>query len=249
LTGERDDHILAHMIDISVCVPIYNEEENLPILAREVKEALEPTGKPFELILVDDGSKDGSWAAMKRLKSEYGFIRLIRFKRNCGLTAGLDAGIRAARGRIVVTLDGDLQNDPRDIPRLAAMLDSYDGVFGVRARREDPWIRLMSSRIANWVRNKLLKVKLTDTGCGIRVMRREALQRVKLFNGLHRFFPVLLMMDGYRITEVEVAHRARKYGTSKFNIRNRVFRALGDCLAVRWMMRRRMTWEISETAD
>lgn len=237
------------MVEISIVVPIYNEEENIPVLAEEVRETLEPTGKSFELIYVDDGSTDGSVECIRELYRRYSFIRLLRFKKNCGLTAALDAGIRNARGGVVVTLDGDLQNDPHDIPRLMEMLNEYDGVFGVRVRRDDPRIRLFASRVANGFRNWMLGEKLRDTGCGIRVMKRTALEKIKLFKGMHRFFPVLLKMEGFRVTEVEVNHRPRKYGKSKFNIRNRIFRALKDCLAVRWMMNRRLDYEIIEREE
>jgi len=231
-------------LEISVVIPVYNEEENIPILVSQLREALDEIGKPYEVILVDDGSTDGSYEAMKKAKEENDFLRIIKFKQNCGQTAGFDAGFKAARGRLVVTLDADLQYDPKDIKKL---LDAYEEgtvVCGNRARRNDPWIRRVSSRIANFVRNKLTHERIPDTGCSLKVFPRECVKNFKLFKGMHRFFPTLARMQGYRIKVVDVQHFPRKLGKSKYNIRNRLFVSLRDCFAVRWMQKRWLGYEI-----
>jgi glycosyltransferase involved in cell wall biosynthesis len=235
--------------EISVVIPVYNEEENLPVLAGEIRAALEGIGRAYEVILVDDGSTDASPAVMVRLAREDPRLRIVRQRRNSGQSAALDAGFRHARGGIVVTLDADLQNDPADIPRLLEKMDGYDVVSGVRTRRQDTWVRRMSSKIANGIRNRVTHESVTDVGCTLRAARLEHLRRIPVFNGMHRFLPTLLRMAGARVTEVPVNHRPRLHGQPKYNIRNRAFRALADLFGVRWMQTRWIDRQLAEEID
>jgi dolichol-phosphate mannosyltransferase len=235
--------------ELSVVIPVYNEEENLPILAAEVQGALQAAGRPYEVLYVDDGSTDGSPGVLRRLAREDPAVRVIRQRRNSGQSAALEAGFRFARGAIVITLDADLQNDPADIPRLLERLDAYDVVCGVRINRQDTWVRKVSSRLANGVRNRLTHDSVTDVGCTLRACRAEYLRRIPMFTGMHRFLPTLLKMEGARVTEVPVHHRPRLHGQPKYNIRNRIWRALADLFAVRWMQKRWLDRRLSEEID
>jgi len=233
--------------DVSIVIPLYNEEANLKPLSRELREVLDGLGRPYEIIFVDDGSVDHSFAILKEAASNDPQIRVIRFKKNTGQTAAFDAGFRAARGDIVVTMDADLQNDPHDIPRLLEKIGEFDVVCGWRYKRRDPWIKIVSSKIANFVRNILSQEEIVDTGCSLKAFRKECLQNIKLFNGMHRFLPTLTKMEGFTVTQVKVNHRPRRFGTTKYNIRNRMVRAFADLLAVRWMKKRHLDYEIRET--
>lgn len=224
--------------DISLVIPVYNEERNLPVLAEEIRAALEPLGSPYEVLFVDDGSTDTSLAVLTGLAQQDRRLRILRQPRNAGQSAAMDAGFRHARGGIVVTLDADLQNDPADIPLLLSRLQGYDVVCGVRARRQDSWVRRVSSGIANAVRNRLTAESVADVGCTLKAFRAEYLHRISAWNGMHRFLPTLLRMEGARITEVDVRHRPRAFGQPKYNIRNRIFRATADLFGVRWMQSR-----------
>jgi glycosyltransferase involved in cell wall biosynthesis len=164
--------------------------------------------------------------------------------RNAGSTAAFDAGFKAATGDVVVTMDADLQNDPADVPRLLALIGRYDVVCGVRRKRHDNWLRRVSSRIGNWVRNTLTHDEIIDAACALKAFKREKLVGLQLFNGLHRFFPTLLKMRGCTLTQVEVNHRERKYGVAKYGVWNRAWRGLLDCLAVRWMGKRYLRYEL-----
>jgi dolichol-phosphate mannosyltransferase len=235
--------------EISVVVPVYNEEENLPVLAAEIRTALEGIGRPYEVIYVDDGSTDASPEVLRRLAGADPAVRVVRQRRNAGQTAALDAGFRFARGGIVVTLDADLQNDPADIPRMLALMGEYDVVSGVRVNRQDTWVRKVSSRIANGVRNRLTHDSVTDVGCTLRACRAEYLARIPMFTGMHRFLPTLLKMAGARTTEIPVNHRPRLHGQPKYTIGNRLWRALADLFAVRWMQKRWIDRRISEETN
>jgi dolichol-phosphate mannosyltransferase len=235
--------------EISVVIPVYNEEKNLPVLAAEIQTAMRSVGRPYEVIYVDDGSTDGSPEVLRRLAREDPAVRVIRQRRNSGQSAALDTGFRFARGGIIVTLDADLQNDPADIPRLLAQMDGYDVVSGVRTHRRDTWVRKVSSRIANGVRNRLTHDSVTDVGCTLRACRAEYLRRVPMFTGMHRFLPTLLKMEGARVTEIPVNHRPRLHGQPKYNISNRLWRALADLFAVRWMQKRWIDRRLSEEVE
>jgi glycosyltransferase involved in cell wall biosynthesis len=224
---------------LSLVVPLYNEVENLEDLAREIRAALEPTALSWETIFVDDGSTDGSLELLRRLAASDPTVRVLRHVRNAGQSAGLATGFRAARGGIVVTLDADLQNDPADIPKLLAELErGFDVVSGVRVERRDSWVRRLSSRIANAVRNRATDERITDVGCSLKAYRREFLGNLPMFTGMHRFLPTLVRWNGARVTEVPVRHRPRLRGQAKYGIGNRLFRALADLMAVRWMRKR-----------
>ena len=215
----------------------------------EARDALALLERPFEIIVVDDGSTDETATVLRNLKPSIPELRVLRSSQNCGQTAAMDAGFHYARGDIIVTLDGDGQNDPADISTLIEGLKEYDVVCGIRTRRADNLIRRASSRIANWVRNRLTGEKITDIGCSLKAFRRDILKRVKLFDGMHRFLPTLLRMEGARVIEVPVNHRPRIKGKSKYNIRNRLFRSFRDLLAVRWMQSRRLDYEVREIIE
>lgn len=227
-------------------VPVYNERDNLEPLTREIRAVMEAAGSRFELLFVDDGSTDGSGDVLRRLRAADPRIRVLTLERNSGQTAAMSAGFEAARAPVIVTLDADLQNDPRDIPRLLDHLDGHDAVVGWRAERQDVWLRRASSRVGNAVRNALSGDDIIDTGCSLKAYRREALLRLKLYTGMHRFLPTLLRMEGFKVCQVRVAHRPRLSGRSKYNVRNRLFRSLADLLAVRWMKRRALRYRVTE---
>ncbi|MEN6624933.1 MAG: glycosyltransferase family 2 protein [Candidatus Sumerlaeia bacterium] len=243
--GERE----SQGLELSVVVPIYNEEDCLPDVLLELRDALDE-GKvgPWEAVIVDDGSVDTSAEKVMKLSAEDPRFRLLRFVRNCGQTAAFDAGFRSARGRICGMMDGDGQNDPRDFPRLIGALKSkgVDMMCGIRAKRQDSLVRKISSRIGNGTRNWLTGESVTDVGCSIRVFRRECIDRIKLYEGMHRFFPTLFRIEGYTISEMPVGHRPRQKGTSKYGIGNRAWRGFKDLLAVRWMQGRSLHYEIKK---
>jgi glycosyltransferase involved in cell wall biosynthesis len=233
-------------IEISVVVPVYNEEGTLPLLSSKLVEVLKNLGRSYELIFVDDGSSDGSRRILKEMTSQYLFLRILRFKENRGLSTALVAGMREARGEKIVTLDSDLQNDPTDIPRLLGYLDQYDMATGWRQRREDSWLKKISSKIGNAVRNWVSGETIQDSACTLRAFKKECIQEIPVFNGMHRFLSTLVKMRGYRTIEVPVSHHPRRFGKSKYNIRNRMVRSFIDLLAVRWMKGRAIHYEIEE---
>jgi glycosyltransferase involved in cell wall biosynthesis len=236
------------VIDLSVVIPVYNEEENLPPLWAELRGVLETLGMTFEVVFVDDGSRDRSAELIRGFRDTDPRVRLVRLKANAGETAATDAGFKAARGRFVVTMDADLQNDPHDIPSMLAHLDRWDAVTGWRVRRSegDSLIRRVSSRIANGVRNRLSDETIQDSGCTFRAFRRDCLRGLVLYRGFHRFIPTLLKMRGYRVLEVPVGNRPRRFGQSKYGVMNRVFVATADLLVVRWMKNRCLRYEVAE---
>lgn len=233
-------------IDVSVVIPAYNERDNLAPLLEEVRAVLDGLGLGYEVLFVDDGSTDGSDRVLRDLRAADPRVRVVSLARNAGQSAALDAGFRRARGDVVVTLDADLQNDPADIPLLLAALDGWDAVVGVRVGRRDGLVRRASSRVANFVRNRLSQESIADTGCSLKAFRRAALSRIVLYDGMHRFLPTLLRMEGYRVREVPVEHRARRHGRSKYGIGNRLVPSFVDLLAVRWMKRRKLRYEVKD---
>ena len=234
--------------DLSVVFPVYNEEENVPLLLAEIKKALAPHPWSYEIVAVDDGSKDRSVEVMRNLRSEYPTLRILRFEKNSGQTAALDAAWRAARGTYVVSLDADLQNDPADIPAMMQKLldEKVDMVIGVRVNRQDTFARKMQSKIGNGVRNWITGDQITDTGCSLKMVRRACIDEVQLFTGMHRFLPTLIRMRGYKVIEMPVNHRPRQFGVSKYGAMNRAFRGLADCFAVRWMKTRSLKYRVAE---
>ena len=224
-------------LDLSIVIPLHNEGENVDPLVDEIYETVTPTGLRFELILVDDGSTDDTFERLRRRAAERPNLRLIRFARNYGQTAGLSAGFHAAKAPLVVTLDGDLQNDPRDIPALLAKLDEgYDVVSGWRKNRQDTFInRTLPSRIANRLISKSTGVSLHDYGCALKVYKKDVLDRFELYGQLHRFLPALCAMAGARVAEIVVNHRARERGSTKYGI-GRTLTVLLDLTTVKFML-------------
>jgi dolichol-phosphate mannosyltransferase len=237
--------------DLSVVFPVYNEEENVPILLQEIAAALAGTPWTWEMVAVDDGSADRSLEVLRASRAAYPNLRVITFEKNSGQTAALDAAWHAARGRFVVSLDADLQNDPADIPVMMRELEkkAVDMIIGVRVNRHDTWSRRMQSKIGNGVRNWITRDRITDTGCSLKLVRREAIDRVRLYTGMHRFLPTLVRMQGYKVAEMPVNHRPRKFGVSKYGAMNRAFRGLADCLAVRWMSKRILDYKVARTFE
>ncbi|MBN3038889.1 MAG: glycosyltransferase family 2 protein [Candidatus Omnitrophica bacterium] len=229
---------------ISIVIPVYNEEKNLPLLLKGLATVMDKTQKTYEIIFVNDASTDKSLETLKKLDSEYPHLRIISFSKNCGQSAAFDAGFKLSRGEIVVTLDADLQYDPRDIPRLLEKIRYYDVVCGWRKNRRDPWLKLVSTKVANGLRNRLSGENIKDTGCSLKAFRKCFLSEIKMYKGMHRFLPTLLKMQGAKVTEIEVRHLPRKYGRSKYNIRNRIFRSFADLLAVIWMKKRNLNYKM-----
>ncbi len=240
---------MSQVPEISAVLPAYNEKESITDCLLELHGVLSRLGRPFEIVVVDDGSRDGTFELLRGLKGRMPELRAASFKQNRGQTAAMAAGFQLARGEIVVTLDSDMQNDPADIPRMLELMDRYDVVCGVRAKRNDNAIRRLSSRIGNGVRNWLTNDTITDTGCTLKLFRRKFLLQVKLYEGMHRFLPTLLKLVGARVTEIPVNHRPRTRGTAKYGIGNRALKGLRDCLAVRWMQRRWIRYEIGQEMD
>jgi glycosyltransferase involved in cell wall biosynthesis len=228
-------------LDLSVVVPLYNEEESLPYLLQQLTDALRPSGERFELVLVNDGSSDRTAEVLEQLSHEVPELVAVLLRKNYGQTAAMAAGFDVAQGDVIVSLDGDLQNDPADIPMLLAKLrEGYDLVSGWRHQRQDAALqRKLPSRIANRLIGRVTGVKLHDYGCSLKAYRREVLSDMRLYGELHRFLPALAFIEGARITEVKVNHRARQYGSSKYGI-DRTFRVLMDLLTV-WFMKRFLT--------
>ena len=201
-------------------MPIFNEEESIPQLYASIQTACEKTAEIYEIIFVDDGSRDGSFRQLTRFYHEDPHVKVIRFRKNYGQTSAMAAGFRAARGDIVVSMDGDLQNDPTDIPRLLAKIDEgYDVVCGWRKDRKDKLIsRKIPSRIANWIIGKITQVPIHDNGCSLKAYRKKIIKQVSLYSELHRFIPAMSSLAGARIAEIVVTHHARQFGTSKYGI-------------------------------
>jgi dolichol-phosphate mannosyltransferase len=238
------------MPQLSICVPVYNERDNLPLLHEAVRKVCEAGGVEFELILADDASTDGSWEQIEKLCAIDRRVRGLRFKANCGETAASDAGLRNATGTYVMTMDADLQNDPADIPAFLAAMQKpgVDCVCGTRVAsrgKGDKLIRVWSSRIANGVRNAVLQDQITDAGCTYRCFRRECVGHLKLYRGLHRFIPTLLKLEGFTVTEIPVSNNPRVHGESKYGVWNRLFKSFRDMLAIRWMKSRMLGYQVT----
>ena len=231
----------------SVIVPIKAERENLPPLIESLLSVMRvhPSSRtrPFEIILVDDGSTDGSSEVMDRLAAQYHEVKTFHFDRNYGKTAALDAGFNNSDGELIIHTDGDLQQDSEDILKLLPYIETYDLVCGWRKDRQDNLVRKMSSWVGNFIRNIFTHDGVHDTGCPLKIFRRPVMERVQLFEGLHRFFPALALMCGFTVKEVSVRHYSRIHGVSKFGVGNRVFKSLYDLIAVRWMIRRVLTYK------
>jgi len=234
---------------LSLVIPCYNEQDNLRPLVAAIQAAVEPLKLPYEVVVTDDCSRDKSWEILKELAASDARIRAQRFAFNCGESAASWAGLKAARGQYLVTLDADLQNDPKDLPRFLAALQHFDCVCGTRVEtrgKGDNFIRIASSRIANWVRNKLSGEQISDAGCTYRAFKRECIENVKFFKGMHRFLPTLFKMEGFTVTEIAVTNQPRFAGQSHYGVWNRLFASFYDLLAVRWMKKRMFRYQVAE---
>ena len=235
--------------DISVILPCYNEEGNLRPLVAAVRAALAPLNLPYEIVITDDCSTDQSWNLLKELAAADPRVRAQRFARNSGQSAALWAGLTAARGRWLITLDADLQNDPKELPRFVAALQDHDCVCGSRVesrQQGDRFIRIVSSRIANWVRNKLSGEEISDSGCCYRAFKRECIANLKFFKGMHRFMPTLIRLEGFSVVEIPISTNPRFAGQTKYGVWNRLFASFYDLLAVRWMKKRMFKFQVAE---
>ncbi len=237
---------------LSLVIPCYNEEGNLRQLITAIREAVEPLKLDYEIVITDDCSKDASWNILKELAAADRRIRVQRFAFNCGESAASWAGLKAAQGRYLVTLDADLQNDPKDLPKFLEALKQFDCVCGTRVQtrgKGDNFIRIASSRIANWVRNRLSGEQISDAGCTYRAFKRECVQNLKFFKGMHRFLPTLFKIEGFTVTEIAVTNNPRFAGESHYGVWNRLFASFHDLLAVRWMKTRMFRYQIAETLN
>ena len=221
---------------LSIVIPVFNEEENIPILADEIRRALEPQGIVYEVIAVDDGSTDGSWSRLEAVRAADPRWILVALRRNFGQTAALSAGFDHARGEVIVPLDGDLQNDPADIPRLLALAAEYDIVSGWRKNRQDRLLsRRLPSLLANWLISKVTGIRLHDYGCTLKAYRREVVEHLRLYGEMHRFIPAIASWMGITIVEVETHHRPRRFGRSKYGI-TRTVRVVLDLITVKFLL-------------
>jgi len=235
--------------ELSLVIPCYNEQDNLRALIKAIREAVEPLNLPYEVVITDDCSTDKSWEILKELAAGDPRIRVQRFAFNCGESAAQWAGMKIAHGRYIVTLDADLQNDPADLPKFLEALKSCDCVCGTRVKARsqgDNFIRVASSRIANWVRNKLSDENISDAGCCYRAFKRECIDNLKFFKGMHRFMPTLFKIEGYTVLEIEVRNNPRFAGQAHYGVWNRLFASFYDLLAVRWMKKRMFKYQIAE---
>ena len=229
---------------LSIVVPLYNEEENVPVLQSEIERAM--VGLDYEIVFVDDASTDRTASVIRANEG----VVLVRFNKNEGQSAAMLAGMRVARGETIVLMDGDLQNDPLDIPKLLDALNSgADLACGYRVRRADSLSKKITSRVANFVRSRVVGDGIRDTGCTLKAMRRECVAALVPFRGMHRFIPALIKNAGFRIVEVPVSHRPRRFGVSKYGLGNRAVRATTDMLGVAWLQNRRLTYDVIRTSE
>ena len=229
------------MSDVSVVVPVYNEEQSVAMLQRELADAL--AGLDYEIIFVDDGSQDETVARIAANPR----TRILRFEKNAGQSAAIFAGLQAVRSEVAVLIDGDLQNDPADIPRLLAEISrGADLVCGYRAQRKDTLLKRITSRVANFVRSRFTRDGVRDTGCTLKAIRRDCIGALVPFKGMHRFIPALVKGAGYRLVEIPVNHRPRRFGQSKYGLGNRALRATVDMFGVRWLLSRRLNYQVRD---
>ena len=236
----------SRAVELSVVVPVFNELANLDPLVERVRAVLEGQPLAWELLLVDDASSDGSSGRLDELAARDRRLRVLHFERNCGQSAALDAGFRHSRGRLIALLDADLQTYPEDLPLLIDLVErgQADAAVGIREQRQDSGWKRFSSRFANWVRNRLTREDIVDTGCPLKVMRAEAARSVVPFNGMHRFLPTLLRMGGFTVRQLPVRHAPRTAGASHYGTLDRAVRGLRDALGVRWLQDRWLRWRL-----
>lgn len=230
----------------SVVIPLKNEESNIPELIAELEPVMASLHKSWELLCIDDGSTDQTMQILSKLAKEKPYLQIISFDKNYGQSSAFDAGFRAARGDLVITLDGDRQNDPNDIPKLLKLMDQHDLVCGIRQKRKDTWTKRFVSRWANRARQLLIGNDVQDSGCSLKIYRRECLDKIKMYNGMHRFLPALFAIEGFSVGEAPVNHRERAAGKSHYNFFNRSFNTIADLFAVRWMKKRQLHYRIQD---
>lgn len=233
---------------LSLVIPAYNEQENVPTLLKRVEESLVPMDRPFEVILIDDGSTDDTPRLLAEAMKVKPWLRVLRMVKNAGQSAAFEAGFEAARGQVIATIDADLQNDPEEIPRLVPMLDEQkvDMITGWRKERQDTSFRRWQSRQANRIRNWITQETVNDSASSLKVYRAHAIKGLKLFRGAHRYFPTLVKMRGYTVYETPVKHSARFAGTAKYGFGNRAFVGIYDLIGVRWLKKRWIRYEARE---
>ncbi|MBC2850157.1 glycosyltransferase family 2 protein [Cetobacterium sp. 8H] len=231
-------------MEISAVIPVYNEKENIYPMAEAVEVALKKGFKNYEIIFVNDGSKDGSYEILEELKNNNLNVRVYHFTKNNGQSAAIEAGFKKSKGNLVLMMDGDLQTDPEDVYELLKYIPEYDMVNGKRATREDGFKRKLASKIGNGFRNFVTGDNIQDTGCPLKLFKKEVVKSYKMFNGMHRFLPTLARYMGYKVKEVPVRHYDRLHGQSKYKVFGRGLKAFKDVFAVRWMKNRILNWKI-----
>jgi len=238
--------------EISFVVPCYNEEGNLHELFKAIRAVIEPLRIPYEILVTDDCSADRSWEILKEFAAADSRVRVLRLAVNRGESAAQWVAMKAARGKYIVTLDADLQNDPKDLPKFLEALKNYDCVCGSRVAvraQSDGFVKVVSSRIANWVRNELSGENISDAGCCYRAFKRECIDDLKFFKGMHRFMPTLIKMEGFTVTEIPISSNPRFAGQSHYGVWNRLFASFYDLLAVRWMKKRMFKIRVAEKVN
>src|SRR3954464_9964055 len=235
---------------LSLVIPCYNEEENVPTLLQRVEASLQQTGRPFEVVLVDDGSTDSTPRLLAEAMKTKPWLRVLRMARNGGQSAAFEAGFEAARGEVIATIDADLQNDPEEIPRLLPMLDErkVDMITGWRKDRQDTGFRKWQSRQANRIRNWITGETVQDSASSLKIYKAHAIKGIKLFRGAHRYFPTLVKLRGYTVREEPVKHSHRFAGTAKYGFGNRAFVGIDDLFGVRWLKKRYLRYEVTEVS-
>jgi len=237
---------------LSLVIPCYNEEGNLKALIAAIRAAIEPLRVSYEVVITDDCSRDNSWNILKEIAAADPRVKIQRLAANCGESAASWAGLKAASGQYLVTLDADLQNDPQDLPKFLEALKQFDCVCGTRVESRgqgDNFVRIASSRIANAVRNRLSGEQISDAGCTYRAFKRECVQNLKFFKGMHRFLPTLFKIEGFTVTEIPVSNNPRFAGQSHYGVWNRLFASFYDLLAVRWMKKRMFRFNVADRVN
>lgn len=238
------------MVAVSIVVPLYNEEENVPRVHSAVVEALADQSLDYELLFVDDGSRDTTYERARELVASDRRVRILKFRRNYGQTAAMAAGIEAARGDVIVTMDGDLQNDPNDIPRLLALIDDgYDIAIGWRKKRKDGGARVFVSKVANKIIARIMGVEVKDSGCSLKAYKASLIQGIPMYGEMHRFIPALSQLAGARLAQIEVNHRARQFGSSKYGF-SRIYKVALDIVSIRALLsyaRSPLAWQAKMT--
>lgn len=243
---------MVHSVTLSVVAPCHNEEKNLVPFVTAIRNALDPLQISYEIVITDDRSTDASWQILNELAAKDPRVKAVRLAKNAGQSAAVWAAIKNASGQYIATLDADLQNDPADLPQFLAAMKQADCICGNRKANRakgDSWIRQLSSKIANGIRNWMTEETVTDSACGYRMFKRECVADLKFFKGMHRFMPTLIKIEGYTIAEIPVRHHPRAAGTSHYGVWNRAFAAFYDLFAVRWMQKRMFRFSVAERVN